>query len=234
MTPASDKVSHTLLCCGVFMLWYTIALLVNLLPHIDTLKSQGMLMPALCMLEFAALVPVYQWYTRRFTDIPLGELRARQLLLFCALLLATMASQSLYLLPESWTAGQTGYTSLSRVGFCLAVVLLAPIFEEILFRGFILQGFLLWAPHQRLGCAIMTSLIFALLHSQYVHLQTVISLVVLSLLLCAARFVSGGLRLPMVLHMLNNFLGVAPLFWQSLSRQSFCGLVQFITAWPSL
>ncbi|WP_240152653.1 CPBP family intramembrane glutamic endopeptidase [Erwinia amylovora] len=218
MAPASDKVSHTLLCCGVFMIWYTIAQLVNLLPRIDTLKSQGIFMPVLCLLEFAALVPVYQWYTRRFTDITSGELRVRQLLLFSALLLATIASQSFYLQPENWTASQTGYTRLSQVGFCLAVVMLAPIFEEILFRGFVLQGFLLWAPRHRWGCSIITSLIFAILHSQYDHLQTVISLVVLSLLLCAARFVSGGLRLPMALHMLNNFLGVAPIIWQSFSR----------------
>lgn len=199
-------------------MWYSIAILVNHFPHIDTLKGQGLLMPVTCLLEFAALVPVYRWYTLRFTDIALGTLRTRQILLFSALLLATISSQSWYLRPETWTTSQTGNTQLSLISFCLAVVILAPVFEEILFRGFILHAFLLWAPAQRLACSVMTSIIFALLHTQYVHLQTLISLIVLSLLLCAARFISGGLKLPIYLHMLNNFLGVAPLLWQNFIR----------------
>lgn len=200
------------------MMWYSIALLVNHFPCIDTLKSQGLLMPVTCLLEFAALVPVYRWYTRQFTEIPLGILRTRQVLLFSALLLAAIGSQSWYLRPETWTLSQTGNSQLGLISFCLAVVILAPIFEEILFRGFILHAFLLWAPAQRLACSLMTSIIFALLHTQYAHLQTLIALTVLSLLLCAARLISGGLKLPMYLHMLNNFLGVAPLLWQNIIR----------------
>jgi len=41
---------------------------------------------------------------------------------------------------------------------------------------------------------------------------------VLSLLLCAARMVSGGLKLPIFLHMLNNLLSIAPLLWQMFSQ----------------
>ncbi|CAO97618.1 CPBP family intramembrane glutamic endopeptidase [Erwinia tasmaniensis] len=218
MTSASDNVSQTLFCSGAFIIWYSIAVLVNHLPYIDTLKSQGLLMPLTCLLEFIALVAFYRGYSLRFTDIALGTLRTRQVLLFSVLLLATIGSQSWYLRPESWTLSQTGYSQLGLISFCLAVVILAPVFEEILFRGFILHAFLLWAPAQRLTCSIVTSLFFALLHTQYAHLQTLISLTVLSLLLCAARLISGGLKLPIYLHMLNNFFGVAPLLWQNVVR----------------
>lgn len=200
------------------MVWYAITVMVSTLPHFEMLKSNGLLMPILCLCEFAALVPIYRWYSRHHTDIPPGELRPRQLLLFTGLLLAVIASQSLYLQPESWTGEQLSNGSVNLVWFTLAVVILAPVFEEILFRGFILQAFLLWAPRQRVACALLSSVIFAAMHTQYAHLQTVIALMVLSLLLCAARLVSAGLKLPIFLHMLNNLLSVAPLLWVHFMR----------------
>lgn len=218
MTSSTDRVTHTLLCAGVFILWYAITLLVAHFPNLQALKSRGLLMPVLCLLEFAVLVPVYRWYNRHYHDIPYGRLQPRQVLLFAVLLLALIASQSLYMQQESWTASQLSQGNLSMLWFTLAVVLLAPVFEEILFRGFILQGFLLWAPRQRLACALLTSIIFAAMHTQYAHLQTVIALIALSLLLCAARLVSSGLKLPIFLHMLNNLLGVAPWIWATLGR----------------
>jgi membrane protease YdiL (CAAX protease family) len=220
MTPSTDRASQTLLCAGVFMVWYAITVLVGNFPHIAMLKSNGLLMPLLCLLEFCALVPLYRWYSRHYADIAQGQLRLRQALLFTGLLLAVIASQSLYLRQESWAGEQLTTTTLSLVGFALAVVVLAPVFEEILFRGFILQAFLLWAPRQRAGSALLASIIFAAMHTQYAHLQTIIALTVLSLLLCAARFVSGGLKLPVMLHMLNNLLSISPLLWNHFSRQA--------------
>lgn len=217
MTSSPDRVTQSLLCAGVFLLWYTITQLVAHFPHLAALQHQGLLMPVLCLLEFAVLVPVYRWYSRHYDDIPRGQLRPRQMALFSALLLALIASQSLYMQQESWSASQISPEALNRVWFVLAVVLLAPVFEEILFRGFILQGLLLWAPRQRVACSLLTSLIFAAMHTQYVHLQTVIALIALSLLFCAARLFSSGLKLPIFLHMLNNLLGVLPWIWATLS-----------------
>ncbi|MTD27179.1 CPBP family intramembrane glutamic endopeptidase [Erwinia sorbitola] len=218
MTPSTDRVNHTLLCAGVFMVWYAITVIVSSFPHFELLKSRGLLMPILCLFEFAALVPIYRWYLRSYSDIPLGHLRARQSLLFSVLLLAVIASQSLYLRQESWTGEQLSHSNLNLLWFTLAVVVLAPVFEEILFRGFILQAFMMWAPRQRIACSLLASIIFAAMHTQYVHLQTMIALMILSLLLCAARIISGGLKLPIFLHMLNNLLGIGPMLWSALSQ----------------
>lgn len=219
MTPSTDRVNHTLLCAGVFLVWYSITVIVSSIPHFAALKSQGLLMPVLCLLEFAALLPLYRAYSRHYSDIPPGRLRPGQTLLFTGLLLAVIASQSLYLRQEGWTGEQLSDSTTVLLAFAIAVVFLAPVFEEILFRGFILQGFLLWAPRQRVACALLTSLIFAAMHTQYAHLQTVIALVVLSLLLCAARLVSAGLKLPIFLHMLNNLLSISPILWSHFSGQ---------------
>lgn len=217
MNTAPDRVSQTLLCAGMLLIWYAITLLVNYLPNHTMLVSSSLMMPVLCVLEFAVLIPIYFWYRRHYNDIHLGKLRPRQVMVFSVLLILLLLSQTLYMQRESWTGGQFSGDPTHSVLFALAVVLLAPVYEEILFRGYLMQGFLLWAPGQRVACSLMTSLAFAAIHTQYAHLQTLIALVALSLLLCAARLVSGGLKLPVFLHMFNNLLGVAPWLWLTFS-----------------
>jgi len=69
-----------------------------------------------------------------------------------------------------------------------------------------------------LADALIVSLIFAACHMQYTHLQTLIALTALSLLLCYARLASNGLKLPILLHMLNNLIGVSPWLWIAATR----------------
>lgn len=214
MNNPADRVACSLLCVGMCLVWYTITVMISALPGYSSLIASGMMMPVLCVLEFSALVPLYCWYAKRYSNIPFGSLRLRQALAFSILLLCLIVSQSFYLQQESWTGGQFGEAQSKLLLFSLAVVLLAPVFEEILFRGFVLQGLLLWAPRQRLACALLTSVGFAVMHTQYSHPQTLIALTALSLLLCYARLISGGLKLPIFLHMLNNLIGVSPWLWQ--------------------
>ncbi|WP_147195654.1 CPBP family intramembrane glutamic endopeptidase [Pantoea sp. CCBC3-3-1] len=215
-----EKVVHTLLCLGMCLIWFSITLLLKTSASYPLLLNNGMLMPVLCTMEFCILVPLYLWYTRRYQAIPLGKLRGSQMLLFGLLLLGLIALQSLYMQQESWTHSQLGQGEAWRrtLAFSVAVVLLAPFFEEIIFRGFLLESLLIWAPEQRFACALLTSLAFAAMHTQYTHPQTLIALIALSLLLCYARMKSGGLKLPVALHMLNNALGVAPALWLSWQR----------------
>lgn len=214
MNASSEKTLQILLCAWALFAWYAITLMVTWLPGFPRLAVSGMLMPVTCTLEFITLVPFYIWYKRRYRSIPCETLIFRQVGIFILLLLLLIASQSLYIQRESWLFNQfTAGDTLTPILFFLSVVVLAPVYEEILFRGFMMQGLLLWAPRQRAICSLLVSLAFAAAHSQYVHLQTLISLLLLSLLLCAARLVSGGLKLPILLHMLNNLLAAAPLLW---------------------
>lgn len=223
MNNPSDRVNCTLMCLGMCFVWYTITVIVSALPNYHSLQQQGMLMPVLCVLEFAVLVPLYTLYRRHYDTIPLGQLRLWPSVGFIVLLFALILSQSFYMQQENWTAGQFSSSHRQLVVFSLAVVLLAPVFEEIVFRGFLLQALLFWAPKQRFACALLTSIAFAAMHTQYQHLQTVIALTLLSLMLCYARFLSRGLKLPIMLHMLNNFIGVAPWLWAALNSQSLTG-----------
>lgn len=206
----TDRLTLTLCYGGIFALYYLITLIVASFPNIAALRSSGLLVPVICLFEFAVLYPVYRFYCTRRDDIPPGKLQLRTTLLFLAGLALLMVLGSWLQQPENWLEQQAQQSRATVLIMLFSAVILAPIFEEILFRGFLLQGFLLWAPKSPLACATLTSIIFAALHTQYVHLQTLAMLTLFSLLLCYARLTSRGLKLPILLHMINNFLALLP------------------------
>lgn len=213
MPPVSDRVSQTLLCAGMLLIWYTVSLLINTLPCYALLVNHNLLMPVFYLLEFSLLLPLYCWYVRHYDGIRMGQWHYHQAVLFSALLILLLVSQTVYMPRENWTAGQGSNHPLHVMLFALAVIVFVPIYEEILFRGFLLHGFLQWIPQQKIACSVLTSLTFTAIHTQYVHVQTLIALFILSLLLCAARFVSDGLKLPIFLHAMNNLIAIAPWLW---------------------
>ena len=90
----------------------------------------------------------------------------------------------------------------------LAIFILAPLNEETLFRGIMLNVFrsryrwTMW-----LG-ALITSLLFVAAHSQYQNLLTLAELFLVGVITSAARIRSGGLLLPVLLHMEATALGL--------------------------
>jgi len=81
----------------------------------------------------------------------------------------------------------------------LSVVIVGPIVEEILFRGLVYG-----ASERRLragGAICASSLTFALVHLQVVHLIPIFGI---GLVLGWARWKTGSLGLPILIHVLNN------------------------------
>ncbi|WP_201585478.1 CPBP family intramembrane glutamic endopeptidase [Psychrobacter jeotgali] len=108
------------------------------------------------------------------------------------------------------------YASVSSVWLLVAaMVVVAPIYEELVFRG------ILWsaiaeqfsAPRGAIVASFLTSVIFAVIHLQY-GLYEISTIVVLALIFCYARIKSGSLLLPILLHIINN--GIA--MWQYLAQ----------------
>ncbi len=91
----------------------------------------------------------------------------------------------------------------------LTIFILAPLNEETLFRGIMLNVFrsrYCWTMW--LG-ALITSLLFVAAHSQYQNLLTLAELFLVGLITSVARIRSGGLLLPPVLlHMEATTLGL--------------------------
>ncbi len=105
----------------------------------------------------------------------------------------------------------TGFTGISqRYEYILAfisLVVIAPVAEEILFRGYLLGKL---RKHLPLWTAILiTSLLFAIVHFAW---NVGVDVFVLSLVLCVLRVVSGSLWPSILLHMFKNGLAFYLLF----------------------
>jgi len=84
----------------------------------------------------------------------------------------------------------------------IALMVGAPLFEEIFFRGFLLSGMQRsWLGLH--GAVIVTSILWAIIHPQY-DLYGIATIFLMGLLLGYAKINSGSLWLPILLHSLSN------------------------------
>lgn len=88
----------------------------------------------------------------------------------------------------------------------IAIVGIAPLFEELLFRGFLFQGL----QSSRLGsggAVLITAVGWSILHVQYSAL-VISQIVCFGLLFGVARWKTHSLLIPLSMHCLNNFLSL--------------------------
>ncbi len=106
---------------------------------------------------------------------------------------------------------ETGFQSLTnQTGYVMAfltLVVMAPLAEEVLFRGY------LYGRLKRyiglIGAIVLTSLCFAVLHLQ---LNVGIDVFALSIVLCVLREFTGSIWAGVLLHMTKNFIAFYFLF----------------------
>lgn len=98
-----------------------------------------------------------------------------------------------------------------------AIIIFAPITEEVLFRGFMFTGIL----HSKLGAVgavLITSAIWAAIHTQY-DLVNIMSIFVGGLVIGYARIKTGSLYIPIAMHMLMNIVSTVELSFKIISGQ---------------
>jgi uncharacterized protein len=86
----------------------------------------------------------------------------------------------------------------------IALVLIAPLFEEVFFRGFVITGL----SSSRLGASgavLLSSLVWAMIHGQY-DAYWIFTIFLLGILLGAARVKTGTVVVPLAMHMLMNLI----------------------------
>ena len=101
------------------------------------------------------------------------------------------------------------YQSVSSVWLLvIAMVIVAPIYQELVFRGLSWSAISEQFSKSRgtVIASIVTSIIFAVIHLQY-GLYEITTIMLLALIFCYARIKSGSVLLPILLHIINN--GVA-------------------------
>ena len=88
--------------------------------------------------------------------------------------------------------------------FWLAVVVAAPVFEELFFRGFLHASI----ANTRLGVAgaiVIPAAVWAIIHLQYESFEMAI-IFSMGMLLGLARWITKSLYAPILIHALNNFI----------------------------
>jgi len=105
------------------------------------------------------------------------------------------------------TAKASGALDIYVIGFCVA----APIAEEFLFRGFVLRG-LSQSFLRPAGAVVLSSLVWAYLHSQY-NMFYMALIFTFGILLGTLRLRSGSTGLTVMLHALHNLIAVAQVAW---------------------
>lgn len=134
-------------------------------------------------------------------------------------IMVTLIAQSLFSSIDPEQSQQIGFNSAS--GFLqlsmvfIALVVLPPIVEEVLMRGFLYEG--LKRGYRQLSAALMTSVIFAAAHLQFgsrapLLWVAAIDTFVLSLVLISLKEKTGSLAAPIILHALKNGIAFSALF----------------------
>ena len=88
----------------------------------------------------------------------------------------------------------------------LAIVVAGPIFEELLFRGFVFTG-LRNSTLGTGGAIVMSAALWTIIHQQYGAFELV-CIFVFGILLAVSRVATGSLMVPIILHMLNNLFSI--------------------------
>jgi uncharacterized protein len=141
---------------------------------------------------WVSAVAMGSWY------IVTGTLRLGLLLSAVMLIPATREIGSAPL--ESLVSGLGPMRGSAWLALAVPVVLLGPVAEELAFRGLLLPALCGWLKPA--GAVALTAVLFASMHWYY---GAMLPLVVFGgIVLGWARIASGGVRAPIVLHMLVN------------------------------
>jgi membrane protease YdiL (CAAX protease family) len=97
------------------------------------------------------------------------------------------------------------------LGLLFSIVIVAPIFEEIAFRGFLFQG--LRSKIGNLQAGIISTLLFSLVHVQY-DMWGLLSVATMGAGAAYLTFRTGSLKSAIVLHATINLLVTANVYYQ--------------------
>lgn len=118
------------------------------------------------------------------------------------ILLAVLKSLSLVDIDQLQTIGSTGVYGMDRMMVFVALTIVVPFVEELLFRGY-LYGRLRGAHAPLWLSASITSLTFGVLHGQW---NVGIDVFCLSMVACYLREQTGTVWPGVIMHMIKNMI----------------------------
>ncbi|MEN3159474.1 CPBP family intramembrane glutamic endopeptidase [Alkalimonas sp. NCh-2] len=166
--------------------------------------------PVLLVLLKAASLPQQRW-TQTLALTPVAAKRYLPWLGAFALYYA-----SAWLINWLWPVESGEFieslVGVRHLGLFVTMVLVAPVVEELVFRGYFFQAWRnsslgLW------GTLLLTSMLFTLVHAGQYPLLMMAMLFSFSLILGLAREKTGSVYVPMAMHAANNLLAFILINW---------------------
>lgn len=170
------------------------------------------------LITLTTLFLVIRSYGFTLNSIGLGALKAKHTLWALGglpiyfVISGVVTAIALQVLPEGLMQQQQELGFVANAGplelalIFVALVVVTPLMEELLFRGFLLRGFWRFGP---IIASVVVSLLFALAHWQ---INVGIDVFILSLVLCYVRIKSDSLWPAILIHALKNFIAFYLLF----------------------
>lgn len=137
---------------------------------------------------------------------------------FVYLILATILVTIFSIFPffDASEAQDVGFqflnSGLDRLVAFIALVIVAPIAEEIMFRGWLYGKLRAKIPGKHLSLVfsiLITSLLFAIMHAQW---NVGVNVFAMSIILCVLREITGTIYSGILLHMIKNGIAFVMLY----------------------
>ena len=188
---------------------------LDLEAYAKSLSSNGFCLAISVIVSGLICIPLTLWFTKLRKNIsvknyigfrePLTREWVKWLLILAALLFLSDAVTFLLHQPIVPPFMVDAYKTASFLPALLfAIIIVAPIFEEIFFRGFLFQG-IRYSRLGPIGAIGMTSFFWAIIHLQY-DVYGITTLFALGLLLGIARLKTGSIHLLMVMHSITSLV----------------------------
>lgn len=195
--------------------------------EIEALSSNGFFLGLVTVTTapFAiALTWLWVWLRRRHYSIKaylaLNPVPWQTLLLWCAVGVgvafgADLAKEALGLPTESAFVIESYKTAQPFWLYVLAIAIMAPLWEELLFRGFVYEGYAKTRAFGSLGpmiAIVLPAVIWAVIHMQY-EVHDIVTIFVLGLTIGLARWRTDSLYVPVAMHCLLNSLAIVSVMY---------------------
>jgi uncharacterized protein len=184
---------------------------LDLEAYARSLSSDGLCIAVSEIVSGLFCIPLILWLTKLRKNIsvknyigfrePLKREWIKWLLILAAFLFLSDGVSYLLHQPLVPPFMADAYKTTSSLPVLLfAIIVVAPIFEEIFFRGFLFQG-IRYSRLGPMGAVLITSFFWAVIHLQY-DAYGITTVFALGLLLGVARLKTDSIHLLMVMHSL--------------------------------
>lgn len=216
MNPPKSRLTHLLICIGAFVAWFFSSFIILLMPNALLLLQSQYAIPAISLLLLLPCALVcWFFYQNSFKLMPIGKTNLNELKLPILAIFGLIFLNMLLGAQEEWLESISHITGFAFFLYVITIIIAAPISEEIIFRGFLLNAGMWYGTAGKWIAIIASSFLFASIHSQYQSVNTLITIFIMGAILCHVRISTRSLIAPILLHALNNMIATIFIFAMS-------------------